>query len=93
MTNLQRRMDHRRSRRHRLLLLIEQQHGAYRVAGLQLQAFGGEAVDNQAVAHLPGLGGGDAAVFQATVVDQPHRGLLVGCADGQQQRLAVAHGA
>ncbi len=66
-----------RLRRHRLRLLWAQRYGADRIAGLQLQAFDGETVDDQAVAHLARRGGGDAAVFQATVVDQPHGSLIV----------------
>jgi hypothetical protein len=37
-------------------------------------------------------GGGDAAVFQATVVDQPHGSLIVR-GRWSAQRLAVAHAA
>jgi hypothetical protein len=34
---------------------VDSQHGPYRITGLQLQAFGGEAIDHQAVAtRLPG---------------------------------------
>ena len=72
-------------RRYGLPGLTEQRHRPHGVTGLHLQPLGGESIDEQAMTVQVGSCAGNAAVRQATVVDQPHRRLFIRRANGQGQ--------